>query len=256
MKAMVFAAGLGTRLGPLTDDRPKALVRVGGRPMLDTLLDKLYFSGFDDIVVNVHHFPDMMISHLDAWGKEFNGSKSFPGQPARIRISDERESLLETGGALKKAAPLLRGSGDFLVHNVDILSDVDLKGFHDTFACSRECKAMLLVTDRPSSRNLLFDDEMRLVGWRNNTTGQVRSPFPELDPSKCRAYAFSGIHIISENLLDAISLWPEERFSVTDFYIGSCASQKIMGYLAEGAQVLDLGKMEALEKADRMLEKA
>lgn len=241
MKAMVFAAGLGTRLRPLTDDRPKALVEVGGVPMMDRLLSRLEAQGFDDVVVNVHHFPDMMTSHL---------SSRWPG----VKVSDERDALLETGGALRKAAPLLRGCGAFLAHNVDIFSDADLSAFRDAFL-ERDGDAplaLLMVTDRPSTRNLLFDSDMRLVGWRNNTTGEIRTPFPDLDPSSCRAYAFSGIHIISERILDLMDSWPE-RFSITDFYIASCATEPIYGYDATGRTVLDLGKIDALRTVESLL---
>ena len=173
---MIFAAGLGTRLKPLTDTMPKALVPVGGKPLLEILIRKLVASGFTEIVINVHHFADQIIRFVeehDAFG-------------ADVRFSDESGKLLETGGGIKKAIPLLLESGvaerPFLVHNVDILSNVDLRDFyrHGVGAA-----ALLLVSERQTQRYLLFDEEKRLVGWTNVKTGEVKSPYKGL--KRCRS---------------------------------------------------------------------
>lgn len=236
MKAFVFAAGLGTRLKPITDSIPKALLPVGGETLLGRLLDKLQSSGVEQAVVNVHHFPDQIIDFV-------NGRA--PGA-LPVLISDERDALLETGGALKKAAPLLRGCGSFYGHNVDILSNVDL----GALACSVRPGALatLVVSGRETSRYLLFDEDMRLVGWTNVNTGEVRSPYPELDVAKCRKLAFSGIHVISDRVFDLMEKWPE-RFSIVDFYLGVLADYPIYGYVPENPEILDVGKISSLESA-------
>ena len=193
MKAMIFAAGLGTRLKPLTDTMPKALVPVGGKPLLEILIRKLVASGFTEIVINVHHFADQIIRFVeehDAFG-------------ADIRFSDESGKLLETGGGIKKAIPLLLESGvterPFLVHNVDILSNVDLQDFYRHGAGAA---ALLLVSERQTQRYLLFDEENRLVGWTNVKTGEVKSPYKGLDVEACRKYAEMGIKGFKVDFLD------------------------------------------------------
>ena len=161
MKAMIFAAGLGTRLKPLTDTLPKALVQVGGKPLIEHVVRKLKSSGIDEAVVNVHHFADK----VESWVKEQDIMD--------IKVSDEREGLLETGGAVLHARPHLEGCGRFLIHNVDILSDVDIKAF--AAQVRPDALATLLVSERESSRYLLFDpDTMRLLGWKNENTGELR----------------------------------------------------------------------------------
>ena len=166
MKSMIFAAGLGTRLKPLTDTLPKALVPVGGKPLIEHVLRKLMAADVDGAVVNVHHFADKVEEWLDSqdW-------------ICPVQVSDERERLLETGGAVLHARPYLENCGQFLIYNVDILSDVDLKWFASQVRPG--ALATLLVSNRPSSRCLLFDPEtMSLKGWMNNVTGEVRSPYP------------------------------------------------------------------------------
>ena len=158
MKAMIFAAGLGTRLKPLTDTMPKALVPVGGKPLLEILIRKLKASGFDEVVINVHHFADQIIRFV-------NENEGFG---LNIRISDETACLLETGGAIKKAVPLLNGNRQneepFMIHNVDILSNLDFGTFMNCQSADSERAATLLVNKRETSRQLLFDKENRLVG--------------------------------------------------------------------------------------------
>lgn len=234
MKAFVLAAGLGTRLRPLTDRMPKALVPVGGVPLLEQLLIRLRDAGYDDIVVNVHHFADMI--------EDFLKEKDNFG--LKIRLSDERDLLRETGGALRHAAPLLADAADghFLVHNVDILSDLDLNWFDSLFGEGGEHLADLLVSDRQTSRYLLFDDSMRLVGWTNVSTGEVRSPYGDLDAGACRRLAFSGIHNISTAILPLLASWPG-KFSIIDFYLSVCDRYVIRGVDAGGVLIRDVGKM-------------
>jgi NDP-sugar pyrophosphorylase family protein len=234
---MIFAAGLGTRLRPLTDTMPKALVPVAGEPLLAHVIRKLVRSGYGRLVVNVHHFPDQIRKYL---------SENDFGVP--IAISDESGRLLETGGAIRHAAPLLSGADRFLVHNVDIISDLDLGWFEGTW---REgALATLLVSDRKTSRYLLFDDDLRLVGWTNVSTGEVRSPYPGLDPSACRRLAFAGIHEMSSDILDVMKPFPE-RFPIIDFYLQVCDRYPVYAALPDRLRLVDVGKFDSLAEAER-----
>lgn len=246
MQAMIFAAGLGTRLKPLTDTMPKALVKVGGEPLIKRVIDKLSASGVDRIVVNVHHFAQQITDYLKDnanFGKD-------------IRISDETTGLLETGGGIKKAYPLFDSSSPILIHNVDILSNVDLRSFYQ-LAEKAEGKdqavdAVLLVSWRKTKRYLLFSDNMRLVGWTNIETGEVKSPYPNLDPSKCRMYAFAGIHVISPKLVMTMDEMPD-RFGIIDFYLKECATHNILGYVKDALKLMDIGKLDTLAQAEEFL---
>ena len=239
MKAMVFAAGLGTRLKPITDTLPKALVPICGRPLLGHVLDKLCAYGYDDIVVNVHHFAGKI--------RDFLATNAFP---ARISISDETDLLRETGGGILHARHLLEDSSDFLVHNVDIISDLDLQWFRSQIRPG--ALATLLVSERVTQRYLLFDKQMRLVGWTNTTTGEVRSPYPGLDAGKCLRYAFSGVHNISSGVFGVFdSLGCPERFPIVDFYLKACADFPIYGAVPESLTMVDVGKLETLPEAER-----
>ena len=236
MKALVFAAGLGTRLRPLTDTMPKALVPVGGEPMLGRVLRNLRDAGIDSFVVNVHHFAKQIEDYL--------GSHDF-GAP--VAISREEWEPLETGGGIRHAAPLL-GPGRFLVHNVDILSDLDVRWFLEQDA--PESLATLLLLDAPADRYLLFDDGMRLVGWTNVRTGEVKSPYlPDFDPAKCCRYSFCGIHVVSDAVFAKMAAWPE-KFSIIDFYLSECAAGTIRGVLAPDLHLIDIGSPEKLAEAN------
>lgn len=245
-KAMIFAAGLGTRLKPLTDRMPKALVPVSGKPLLQILLEKLTKNGFDDIVINVHHFADM----IEEWAAEYQSS--FPlgkaGERA-IAFSDERSGLLETGGGIKHAAPLLQDAERFLIHNVDILSNVDLPAF---WQAGEGHEATLLVSERQTQRYLLFDDDLRLVGWTNIKTGEVRSPYPDLDPSAYRHLAFAGIHQMSSSMLPLMADYPD-RFGIIDFYLDQCLHHDIRGYIQPSLRLMDVGKLDTLDQAEDFL---
>ena len=238
MKTMIFAAGLGTRLKPMTDTMPKALVPVGGRPLLQILLEKLARHGCTEAVINVHHFADM----IEEWCASHQTDIS-------IRFSDERAELLETGGGIRHAMPMLSG-GRFLIHNVDILSNADLTQF---YAQGEGRAATLLVSERKTQRYLLFDESMRLVGWINEATGQVKSPYPDLQPDKCRRYAFSGIHQIDPVLFPRFEGWPA-KFSIIDFYLSICSEVPIYGYVQEGFRLMDVGKLDTLAQAEVFLE--
>jgi len=235
MKAMIFAAGLGTRLKPLTDHMPKALVPVGGRPLLDIVVDRLMQQGFDDFVVNIHHFADQ----IEAWSQD----------KPNVRLSDERELLLETGGAIRHARMLLSDAKQFLIHNVDILSNADLQ---ELMQKNLSHDATLLVSQRETSRYLLFNDEMRLVGWTNVKTGEVKSPYPNLDVEHCQRLAFAGIHVMSSTMLPLMDCWPE-RFSIIDFYLDCCAEQKIYGYVQPNLRLMDVGKVDTLQQAETFI---
>lgn len=246
MKAMVFAAGLGTRLRPLTDTMPKALVPYRGTPMLGLLLEKLKKAGFSDVVINIHHFPKQITGYVldnDSFGMN-------------IAFSDETALLRDTGGGIRYAAPLLDDGEPVLCHNVDIVSDADLRGFYEN-ACGiiNEVNAgrggilaVPLASPRETSRYLLFDDKMYLRGWENIKTVQFRSqegvPF---DPSmEVKPLAFSGIQVVSPKIFAAMSDFPD-IFSIIDFYLSSAAAGKIRGIEDDKLEIKDIGTAEHLK---------
>ena len=239
MQAMIFAAGLGTRLKPLTDTMPKALVMVGGKPLIEHVVEKLKASGAERIVVNVHHFASQVIDYLqenDNFGVD-------------VRISDESERLLDTGGGIKKARPLFMPDAPILIHNVDILSNVDLVRLY----CGHgDADATLLVSERKTKRYLLFDDDMRLVGWTNTDTGEVKSPYPGLRVGDCRMLAFSGIHVFSPRLFPLMDDFPD-KFGIIDFYLNVCSKAVVKGCVQPGLRLLDVGKLDSLAEAERFL---
>ena len=236
---MIFAAGLGTRLKPLTDHMPKALVPVAGKPMLEHVILKLIASGFDEIVINVHHFAEQIIDFL----KEKNNFG------IKIWISDETEELLDTGGGIKKASSLL--NEPFLVHNADILSNVDLKALYD-FHIVSENDATLLVSPRKTIRYLLFDQTNRLCGWINKDTLQTKPEGFIYQPDEQQEYAFGGIHIISPSLFKYMEGWTG-KFSIMDFYLQTCQKARLGGYAKEDLQLIDIGKPDTLAKAEEFL---
>ena len=244
MKAMIFAAGLGTRLKPITDTIPKALVPVCGEPLLKHVITRLKAAGIDDIVVNVHHFADQIISYLEQ--NDFG---------VRISVSDESDRLLETGGGIFHARDLLLSpEGRFLVHNVDILSDLDIRAFMD--ARRPGALASLLVSPRKTQRYLLFDNDMRLVGWTNLSTGEIRSPYPGLDPSGYTMLAFSGIHQMSDDVFGVMeSEGMGERFPIMDFYLKVCDRYPIYGIKPASLELIDVGKLDTLALAEEFIQK-
>ncbi|MDR1259623.1 MAG: nucleotidyltransferase family protein [Tannerellaceae bacterium] len=241
MKAMIFAAGLGTRLKPLTDVMPKALVPVGGKPMLERLILKLKASGFDEVVINIHHLGRQITDFLEA-------NNNFG---ITIHISDESKYLLDTGGGLKQAAPLLGGGEPFLVHNADILSDVDLTALYRSHDPAR-AMATLLVSNRTTSRYLMFDRENKLCGWHNRDTGEVKSYFPDLSANQYNEYAFGGIHVMSADIFNRMEEWTG-KFSIIDFYISACVKSRIVARFVPGISLFDAGTPEAIEAARKQL---
>ncbi len=237
---MIFAAGLGTRLKPLTDTMPKALVSVGGDPLLKHVIIKLKNAGFERVVVNVHHFAQQIIDYLAA-----NNNFGLD-----IRISDESEMLLETGGGIKKAIPLFDADSPVLIHNVDILSNVDLSAFYDL---SSNNNATLLVSERKTKRYLLFDEQMNLKGWTNVETGEVKSPYVPLDVEPLQRLAFSGIHVISPFMFPCFDEMPQ-RFSIIDFYLKFCCNYPLRGYRKTDLRLMDVGKTDTLKEAEQFLQ--
>ena len=239
MQAFLLAAGLGTRLKPLTDTMPKALVPVANKPLLQHIAEKLIRSGAQRIVVNTHHFADQVINYVNShnW-------------PCEIVISDEREALLDTGGGLKKAQHLFQNDAPIVIHNVDILSNADLPRLVEAHA---QHDVTLLVSERTTQRYLLFNQDMRLVGWTNIQTGEVRSPYPNLNPAECLKMAFSGIHAFSPHLFPMMQEHPE-KFPIMDFYLKHCHEIAIYGVMQPGLKLLDVGKCDTLIEAEKFLE--
>ncbi|MBP3518051.1 MAG: nucleotidyltransferase family protein [Parabacteroides sp.] len=241
MKAMIFAAGLGTRLKPLTDNTPKALIPVNGKPMLEHVILKLKDAGFHQIVINIHHLGQQIIDFLET-------NNHFGLQ---IHISDERDYLLDTGGGIKHAAQFLQGDEPFLVHNVDILSDIDLRALYEHHVETHPL-ATLLVSKRKTSRYLLFNKENRLCGWRNRETGEIKSFYPYFDPEQYDEYAFSGIHVLSPQIFDWMEEWTG-KFSIINFYLSICARTNIHAHAAENLRLIDVGKPETLAMAEEWM---
>ncbi|MBQ9397211.1 MAG: nucleotidyltransferase family protein [Bacteroidales bacterium] len=234
MKALIFAAGLGTRLRPITDTMPKALVPVGGKPLLEHVATKLIAAGYDDLVINVHHFAEQIRDYVAArnkWG-------------VQVAFSDETDLLRETGGGIRHAAPLLAGNEPFLVHNVDILSNFDPTWFRSQHHAGD--LATILVSERETQRYFLFDDDNRLVGWMNRATGEVRSPWPGIDPDQCKCLAFSGIHLIDPAILPLMQDWPE-KFPIVDFYLAVCRTHTVRAAVQPGLELHDVGKLSQLD---------
>lgn len=237
---MIFAAGLGTRLRPLTDNMPKALVPVAGKPMLERVIVRLKEAGFNDITINIHHFGEQIIDFLRA-------NTNFG---VEIHISDERDMLLDTGGGIKKARPWLDGNEPFLVHNADILSNIDLTAFYRHHLENRS-EATLLVSERQTSRYLLFDDSYQLHGWVNKATKELKPEGFSYHEGDYKELAFGGIHVISPSLFHYMEdgQWID-KFSIIPFYLSVCRKTQIQGYPLQGFRWFDIGKPETLAKAE------
>lgn len=238
MKAMILAAGLGTRLRPLTDSRPKALVEIGGRTLLEITLARLRAFGVSEVIINVHHFADMIVEYLKA-------NQNFG---MRIEVSRE-DGLLDTGGGLKKAAWFFgedfdRSAEPFILHNVDVISTIDLRHMVQ-FHIDYQALATLGVQDRQTLRYLLFDEALQLCGRRVGQDGEnelVGSSQP------AQALAFSGVHVISPRLLGLMS--EEGAFSIITTYLRLAAQgEKILGFRADEYYWLDLGTPENIAQA-------
>ena len=271
MKAMIFAAGLGTRLKPLTDTLPKALVPLAGKTLLQWQIEKLKAAGITDIVVNVHHFPDMIISYLrenDNFG-------------CRIAVSDERDMLLETGGGLRKAKSLLFGVGSresgnndepILICNVDILSNIDLPTLLQAY--NPEEMGVVVVSPRDTQRYLLFDETNRLCGWTNIATGEIRpaslvsslnilpptgeadlqaKPTYQLQRSDLSPLAFSGMQVLNPRIFDVMDKVVAEKgdkFSLIDLYLSIAEKEILRAFIPENYRMMDVGKIAQLSEAE------
>lgn len=241
MKALIFAAGLGTRLKPLTDTMPKAMVPVAGKPLVQHIIEKLKAAGFREIIINVHHFAEQIIGFVRA-NNDFG---------IHIEFSDERRQLLDTGGGIKKAAWFFGDGKPFLVHNVDILSDIDLAQLY-AYHLKNNATATLVCSRRNTSRYLLFDNTNTLRGWINKKTGEVKPPAKNLQPENYQQLAFSGIHVLSPEIFGYTEAFPD-RFSVIDFYLSICHKTDIQAYIPENLQLLDVGKTDSLTEAEKFL---
>lgn len=287
MKAFIFAAGLGTRLKPITDTMPKALVEVCGKPLLRHVMEKLKAAGFTEVVINIHHFAHKIEEYV-AQNNDIGMSVTF---------SNETDMLLDTGGGIKHAAAALGDKEPFFVHNVDILSDLDIRKFIESHlgtsvnftsatAVANECGSMplatLLVSKRDTQRYLLFNADNNLAGWMNVKTGEVRSPYRALRRSAAegavfglgdgtqpkeyfdseaflqkfnlKKYAFDGAHVISPQIFELMKDWPQ-KFSIIDFYLDVCSRYDIKFYIQPGLQMIDVGKLGSLQQAEDLVVK-
>lgn len=236
MKAMLFAAGLGTRLRPFTNHNPKALVTVNGKTLLEHNIKYLQRFKIFDVIINVHHFAPAIEDML----------RKNKGFGSMVTVSDERNELLETGGGLKKAASYFAGEDAFVVMNVDVLTNLDLGKIIAAHYNSKPL-ATLAVMKRNSSRQLLFDDKMRLCAWQNNSTGEKRISV-QADP--LFPFAFSGIQVLSPQLLNNIPF--EGKFSLIDVYLHFAKNNIINGYDHTGDNFIDVGKPESIEQAEEL----
>ncbi len=288
MKALILAAGLGTRLKPLTDTLPKALVPLAGKPLLQWQIEHLKSIGIADIVVNVHHFPDLIIDFLKA-------NDNFG---CNIAVSDERDLLLETGGALRHAKSLLTSPpitnhqypiggtpsnshpvaspSPILICNVDILSNIDIPALLRAY--NPDEMGVIVVAQRQTQRYFLFDESARLCGWQNIATGQLRGPIansqlPITNSSSCERplggtlsnseasnilsslspYAFSGMHVLNPRIFDYLDEYAQihgEKFSLVDLYLHIADKEVIRAYVPENYRMMDVGKIDQLSEAE------
>ena len=237
MVGVIFCAGLGTRLKPLTDTIPKALVPLAGKPLLQWQVEKLRDAGITDIIVNVHHFPDMIIDAVrqnEGWG-------------ANILISDERDQLLDTGGGLKKIlnSQLSTLNSPILACNVDILSNIDVRALISAY--ERTGVSQLVVSDRQTQRYLCFDGQNQLCGWTNMATGELKG-------TDGRHLAFSGMQILSPDALALLNEMPDEKFSLIDFYLKAMNKLPLQAYVPGDYRMMDVGKIDQIEEAERFAE--
>lgn len=266
MKALIFAAGLGARLKPLTDNLPKALAPLAGHTLLYHVMMRLASSGVDEFVINVHHFADKIVKYV----------RETPElSRMNVQFSDESDLLRDTGGGIQFAESLLRsGEGRFLIHNVDIISDLDIKWFENQVRA--DAVSTLLASSRQTQRYLLCDDSMRLVGWTNVATGAVKTPFRDLDVGACRKVAFAGVHCASESIFDmfremnsAPELFPiydasgnivegsqsvlGQCFPIMECYLRAARQFPIYITVPAHLTIIDAGKPESLADAESYL---
>jgi NDP-sugar pyrophosphorylase family protein len=238
MKAMIYAAGLGTRLYPLTQSKPKALIKINNIPLIEILIKRLISLGFHDIIINLHHQADQI--------EEFIFKNSSFG--ITIKFSDERDQLLDTGGGLKKASWFFDDSKPFLVHNVDVITNLDIIRMMNWHVMSGAL-ATLAVRLRTSSRYLYFDHENYLCGWENTKKGEKLIVRPSKD---IRAFAFSGIQILDPNIFDVMD--QEGKFSIIDVYLKLASVYNIKSFDHTDSIWMDVGKQDSLSQADSLLD--
>jgi len=233
---MILAAGLGTRLKPWTDRHPKALAPVKGRSLLQRNIEYLQFYGITEVLVNVHHFADQIIDMVN----------QHKGWGSKVSFSDETNEVLETGGGLKKAAWYFDGEKEFVLMNVDILTDLNLTAMIQQH-CNSEAIATLAVSERETSRYFLFNDRDELCGWKNVNTGEEKISKRSLD---LRQKAFSGIHVISSRIFG--HMHQQGKFSMVDVYLDLAKEHLVQGFDHSDSRFIDVGKPESIEKAERM----
>ena len=249
MKAMIFAAGLGTRLKPLTDNMPKALVPLAGKTLLQWQIERLKSAGITDIVVNVHHFPDMILDYL----------KEHHNFGCNIQVSDERDMLLDTGGGLRKALQAMRLLGNeargegILVCNVDILSNIDIPTLLQTY--NSEEMGIVVVSERKTQRYLLFDEENRLCGWTNVATGEIKGDeaMRRKGDEAIKRLAFSGMQVLNPRIfecMDAVVEQKGEKFSLIDLYLNIADKEVLRAYVPEDYRMMDVGKIDQISEAE------
>jgi len=239
---MIFAAGLGTRLKPITDSIPKALLPIGGKTLLQHQLEKLRDAGFQDIVINIHHFPEQIVNFC----KE-NGNFGL-----NIQFSDETSELLETGGGLRHAQNLLLPTDEpILVCNVDILSNIEIAAL--VRAHKADALATIVVSDRKTQRYFLFDEADTLRGWTNISTGEVRPESLTLSSEEAvrqfRPLAFSGMQIVSPRIFEVMKPYPQ-KFSITNFYLDVLHCERIDAFVPQDYRMMDIGKIDHLQEAE------
>ncbi len=237
MKAMILAAGLGTRLRPHTNYKPKALLKVGGQALLEICIKRLIRYGFDEIIINVHHFAEQIIAFV---GKHENFG-------AQITFSDEQDKLLDTGGGLKKAAWFFDDGLPFLLCNTDIISNIDLARFYQSLQPGS--LATLAVRQRQSSRYLIFDEKQTLTGWQNIKTGNLKMCRPV--SGEFSLQAFSGLHVISPALFELMPA--DDTFSIIDVYLSAATQHTIKAYPHDADLWMDAGKSSDIEAAEKLI---
>ncbi len=238
MEALIFAAGLGTRLKEQTQNKPKALVSLAGKPLIQYAIEHLKSFGITHIVVNVHHFADQIIEFIES-------NHSFGIQ---IDISDERELLLDTGGGLKKAGRFFNGNEPILIYNVDVISNLDLNNLLE-FHQQNNALATLVVRQRETSRYLMFDENMLLSGWKNFSSGETIVSREDLF-AYSKPFAFSGIHIVQPEILDLIT--EEGKFPIMDLYLRLAKDHPIKAFIDQSSLWMDLGKPDQIIEAEKL----
>ena len=234
---MIFAAGLGTRLHPLTIAKPKALVEIAGKTLLQLAIERVSAEGYKDIAINIHHLGNQIIDFL----------KRNNNFGLNITISDEQDHLLDTGGGILKVASLLSNAGPFLVYNVDVLSNIDLEALRN-FHIEKGGLATLTVRDRKTARYLVFNEDMMLSGWKNINSGEekiIRNSTTQ------KLFAFSGIQLIDPSIFSMIT--ESGTFSLISLYLRLAKTQSIFGYSDTSSLWMDLGKPEQLKEAEKYL---